>query len=567
MKRCPECRRDYYDDSLAYCLDDGAVLLDGPQSIDEPATAILSGDPRKSESATRTFDRSFAADKQEDNSTRCISSNKRPVVAVVGIVILIAALSAGGYLYLGRSSNGRIGSIAVMPFENRSTSSDTEYLSDGLTDSLIFRLSQLPDLKVSPTSSVMRYHGSAADIPQIAKELDVDAVMTGRLAQQGDALNISVQLTDARTKKVIWAEQYDRKMADLLSTQREIATAITQKLQLKLSGNETGIAKKYTSSNEAYQLYLKGRFYWAKRNKDDMFKAVESYKQAIDLDPNFALAYAALAEVYNSMAKDPDVAPKDAVPFAKTAATRALELDPSLPEAHSAFGDSLAIYDWNWTESEREFKRAIELDPNIAYIHLAYSGSYLGPFGKMDEAVKEAERAVELEPLSLINNAVLASSYIYVRQYDKAIAQGQKVYDLDRDFPLARHWLGMAFVATQQFDKAIAISQEVSPDSPSRSLSIVVLGHAYAKMGKRADAEKQIAELRDLAKTRYIRPYYIASIYGALGDKDAAFAELEKSFQERDVYLNRVNGDPFMDPLRDDPRFADLLKRIGLSQK
>jgi TolB-like protein/Flp pilus assembly protein TadD len=566
MKRCPECRRDYYDDSLLYCLEDGAALLSGLP--DEPATAILSGGPHTSETATRTFDPTVGASKRDEIRIPNASTSKTTIVApVIALVVLIAILGVGGYVYLGRSSAVRIGSIAVMPFENRSGSSDTDYLSDGLTDSLIFRLSQLPDLKVSPTSSVMRYRGAAADISQVAKELDVDAVMTGRLSQIGDALNISVQLTDARTKKLIWAEQYDRKMADLLATQREIATAITQKLQLKLSGNETGIAKKYTSSSEAYQLYLKGRYYWAKRTKDDLFKAVDSYKQAIDLDPNFALAYAALAEVYNSMAKDPDVSPKDAVPFAKTAATRALELDPMLPEAHSAFGDSLAIYDWNWSDSERELRRAIELDPNISYIHLVYSGSYLGPIGRTAEAVSEAERAVEQEPLSLINNAVLTSAYLNDRQFDKAITQGLKSYELDPNFPLARHWLGMAYVATQQFDKAVSISLEVPADSPSRWLSVVVLGHAYAKMGRRADAEQQIAILRDLTKSRYVRPYYIASIYAALGDRDKAFAELERSFEERDVYLNRVNSDPFMDPLRDDPRFKGLLKRLSLSQK
>jgi TolB-like protein/predicted Zn-dependent protease len=584
MKRCPECRRDYHDDSLSYCLDDGTVLVDGPQLepptgipasasasgmaklaggqfVDEPATAIFSEAPTK---------------QQAKNTDQTAILTSKPVAVVTGgyrldrrllaapIFIAIVALGFFGYRYLRVSESGPINSIAVMPFENRSGSTDTDYLSDGLTDSLIFRFSQLPNLKVSPTSSVMRYKGSGTDVAQVAKELDVDAVLSGRLSQLGDNLTISVQLIDTRSKKLIWAEQYDRKMADMLATQREIATTITQKLQLKLASDEKGITKKYTNSNEAYQLYLKGRYYWAKRSKDEMFKAIDSYKQAIALDPDFALAYAAMAEVYNSMAKDPDVAPKDAVPFAKTAATRALELDPTLPEAHSAFGDSLAIYDWNWADSEREFKRALELDPNISYIHLAYSGSYLGPAGKLDEAVKEAERAVEQEPLSLINNAVLASAYIYARQYDKAVAQAQKTYDLDPGFPLARHWLGMSYVATQQYEKAISISQEVSTDSVSRWLAIVVLGHAYAKMGRRADAEKQIAELRDLAKTRYIRPYYIASIYAALGDKDNAFAELERSFQERDVYLNRINGDPFMDPLRDDPRFKTLLQRMNL---
>jgi TolB-like protein len=536
------------------------VLVDGPPSVDEPPTAIIS--TKEADQHTKILPAGGPADVSDTKA----APRRNSIAALVIGLSIVCVVAVSGYMYFARDTAKQITSIAVLPFENRSGNTDADYLSDGLTDSLIFRFSQLPDLKVSPTSSVMRYKGSGSDISQIAKELDVDAILSGRLSQVGDSLNISVQLTDARTRKLIWAEQYDRKMADLLSTQREIASAITQKLQLKLSGDEKGIAKKYTSSSEAYQLYLKGRYYWSKRNKDDMFKAVDSYKQAIAIDPSFALAYAALAEVYNSMAKDPDVAPKDAVPFAKTAATRALELDPSLPEAHSAFADSLAIYDWNWADSDREFRRAIELDPNISYIHLAYSGSYLGPVGKLDDALKEAEHAVELEPLSLINNAVLTSAYIYARQYDKAIEQGQKTYDLDHDFPLARHWLGMAYVATEQYDKAVAIGREVSADSPSRWLSVVVLGHAYARMGRRADAEQQIAELRELAKTRYIRPYYIASIYAALGDKDAAFVELERSFQERDVYLNRVNGDPFMDPLRGDPRFADLIRRLGLAQ-
>jgi len=563
MKRCPQCRRDYTDGSLNYCLDDGAALVDGPATVDEPATAILQTDPHgeaRTRLATNTTQQTVAP--SQSNGSR----GRKRIMAMAGVIALLIA-GFVGYRYLAlRRTPEQINSIAVLPFENRSGSADTDYLSDGLTDSLIFRFSQLPNLKVSPTSSVMRYKGAATDVSEIAKNLDVDAVLSGRLTQIGDDLSISVQLIDARTKKLIWAEQYDRKMSDLLSTQREMATAITQKLQLKLSGNEKGIAKKYTDSNEAYQLYLKGRYYWSKRAKDDMLKAIDSYKQAIGIDPDFALAYAAMAQVYNSMAKDPDVAPKDAVPLAKTAATRALELDSTLPEAHSALGDSLAIYDWNWAESERELKRAIELDPNISYIHLVYSGSYLGPVGRKDEAVTEAERAVELEPLSLINNAVLASSYLNDRQYDKALVQGRKSYDLDPNFPLSRHWLGLAYVALGRYDEAISIGREVPKDSPSRWLSVVVLGHAYAKMGNRDKAERQIAELQNMAKTRYIRPYYIASIYAALGDKDKAFAELERSFEERNVYLNRVNSDPFADPLRDDPRFRDLLKRMGLPE-
>ena len=570
MKRCPECRRDYYDDSLSYCLDDGSVLVDGPSMDAEPHTAIFQETSPSSERPTEV--RASSTDRTAVLPPVSFESTVRrwsaaQVATVTALVVTLTAIGVIAYRSFRPANSGTINSIAVLPFENRSGSTDADYLSDGLTDSLIFRFSQLPNLKVSPTSSVMHYKGNATDVAQIAKELDVDAVLSGRLSQIGDNLTINVQLVDARTQKLIWAEQYDRKMADLLATQREIATTITQKLRLNLTGEEKGLAKKYTSSNEAYQLYLKGRYYWAKRNKDDMFKAVDSYKQAIGLDPNFALAYAALAEVHNSMAKDPDIAPKDAVPFAKTAATRALELDPSLPEAHSAFGDSLAIYDWNWSESEREFKRAIELDPNISYIHLAYSGSYLGYVGRTDEAVAEAEKAVELEPLSLINNSVLASAYVYARRYEKALAQAQKAFELDSNFPLSRQWVGTAYILNGQYQRAIDFEMQTSSDSPSRWTSLMVIAHAYAKMGDRPNCERVIGELEEVGKTRYIRRYYLASIYATLGDKDKAFAELEKAYADRDSFLGRLLEDPFMDPLRGDPRFADMLGRIGLSQK
>src|SRR5262245_20448714 len=226
-------------------------------------------------------------------------------------------------------------------------------------------------------------------------------------------------------------------------------------MRLRLTGDERGITKRYTTSSEAYQLYLKGRYHWARRTKDDLDKAIDSYNKAIELDQNFALAYAAIAEAYNSLGKNPDLAPKDCIPLAKQAATRALEIDPLLPEAHSALGDSLSIYDWNWSESEREFKRSFELDPNIAYTHVAYGLAYLTAVGKAGEVVAELEQAVKLEPLSMINNAVLASAYIYDRKYDKALVQARNTYDLDPNFPLARHWLGFALVANGKYEEAL----------------------------------------------------------------------------------------------------------------
>jgi TolB-like protein/Tfp pilus assembly protein PilF len=485
------------------------------------------------------------------------------IAAVVATVIVVIAAAWVFNSYRLRNSGAAIQSIAVMPFVNASGNADVEYLSDGLTDSLIFRFSQLPNVKVSPTSSVMRFKNTTKDVAEVARELNVDAVFSGRLMQAGDDLSVSVQLIDARTQKLIWAEQYDRKMADLMATQREIATTLTQKMQLRLAGDERGIAKRYTTSNDAYQLYLKGRYHWSRRSKDDLDKAIDSFKKAIELDPNFALAYAATAEVYNSMGKQ-YVLPKDCIPLAKAAATRALEIDPMLAEGHSALADALAIYDWNWAESESHFNKGLELDPNVSYTHLAYGISYLSAMGRRAEMVKEVERAVELEPLSMINNSVLTSAYIYDRKYDKALVQARISYDLDPNFPMSRVWLGFALIENGKYNEAISAIGQASPESPSGFMSVGVLAYAYAKQGKRAEAEQQLSRLRDQAKTRYVGVYFLAAIYAALGDKDKAFAELEESFSEKDFFLGRIAIDPAMDPLRDDPRFKSLMKRMNL---
>ena len=574
MKRCPQCNRVETDEALKFCRFDGATLISESPSVDHEARTVQFDSSTPSESTTSSLPHPTDANANRPTApTTVLGPQAAPTkrllnpkgLAVIAIAIVAAITAIVVISYRSRSNSAAIRSIAVMPFVNGSGNSEVEYLSDGLTDSIIFRFSQLPDVKVSPTTSVMRFKGSAKDVAEIAKELDVDAVLTGRLMKAGDDLTISVQLIDARTQKLVWAEQYDRKMADLLATQREIATTLTQKMQLRFTGDERGITKKYTSSNDAYQLYLKGRYHWSRRTREDILKAIDNYKKAIDLDPNFALAYAATAEAYNSMGKNPDVPPRDCIPLAKAAATRALEIDPMLPQAHSALADSLALYDWDWAESERHFKKAIELDPNISYTHVAYGASYLDPAGKPDEAAAELERAVALEPLAMINNCILTTTYIYARKYDKALAQGRSTYDLDATFPFAPHWLGFALIANGKYDEAIAVGRRVSPDSPFGWMSAVVIGQAYANQGKRSEADQQIALLRELSKTRYVRPYYIASIYAALGDKDKAFMELEKSFAERDCYLGRLRVDPFMDPLRDDPRFKDLMKRMNLS--
>ncbi|MFZ0061207.1 MAG: protein kinase, partial [Pyrinomonadaceae bacterium] len=314
-----------------------------------PSTSALTNSASGSTNNDRRAESTASATQSPLSSAEYIVSKfkRHRLVLLISLFLLIgAAVAIGAYL---RAEHGEtaIDSIAVLPFQNKSSDTDTEYLSDGLAESLIYRLSQLPNLKVSPTSSVFRYKGKDTDIAQIAKDLEVDAVMSGRVSQRGDNLTISVELVDARTKKIIWAEQYDRRMSDLLATQREIATTITQKLELKLSGNDAkGITKRYTDNNEAYQLYLRGRYSFAKRTRDDMLRAIEYFQQAIKLDPKFALAYARISETYGSMPAYPYLSPKEAFPQAKAAAQRALEIDPTLAEAHTFLAYSLVIYDW-----------------------------------------------------------------------------------------------------------------------------------------------------------------------------------------------------------------------------
>jgi serine/threonine-protein kinase len=493
-----------------------------------------------------------------------IKNYKRGVAAVLAILLMVTI--AGLWFFKFREPSAgpseSISSIAVLPFQNRSADADTDYLSDGLAESLIFRLSQLPGLKVSPTSSVMRYKGKETELTKVASELGVDAVITGRLTKRGENLNITVELVDVRNNKTLWGEQYERKMSDLLTTQREIAASVVQKLQLKLAGNEAkGITKRYTDSNEAYQLYLKGRFHFSRRTKEELERAIEVFQQAIKIDPKFALAHVALAESYVVMPSFPYMSPKQAFPQAKAALAKAMEIDPELPEAHAISGMIAATYDWNWAEAEREFKLSLELDPSLALTHYRYAWTYLSPMGRHDEAIAEMERAMEIEPLSLIQGANFAAVYMYARQFDRAVEQAKKTCDLDPTFFGGQNWLCHTYDAKGMYAESLAISEKTIG---STFQLLAPMAYAYAKTGRRREAEEVIKRWKELEKTQYINNYWLATAYAALGEKDLAFAELEKSYQARDWFLPRIKTDSFMDPLRDDPRFADLVKRVGL---
>ena len=572
MKRCPECRRDYYDDTLLYCLDDGNALLEGPASAssgDEPATAILHSTDVSGEAQTHaqihTTEQTAVLPSGITDVPRSNGFDKRLVLAPLALAVTVLG-GFFGYRYFTPSNSGQINSIAVLPFENRSGDADTDYLSDGLADSLIYRLSQLPDLKVSPTSSVMRYKGSGTNVAQIAKELEVDAVMSGRLVQRGDDLSISVQLIDSRTNKLIWAEQYDRKMNDLLATQREIATTITQKLQLKLSSEEKGITKKYTDSNEAYQLYLKGRYHFARRTRDDINKAIASFEEAIKIDPSFALAYARIAEAYNQMPNYPYASPMEAFPKAKAAAERAIALDPTLSEGHTAMGNTLTSLDRNWPEAEREFKRALELDPNSATAHYRYASEYLISVGRTKEALAEVERALEIEPLDPNMVANLGRHYLYDGQSGRALAQTKRAYEADPTFPISRLLYGMTLNAVGQYAEALALSEKALQDFPNNQQMLMVAGSAYGRSGRRADADRVIERFREISTKEYVIPSFVAVVFGSMGEKDKAFAELEKSIEQHDSWFRWAKVEPLFDPLRNDPRFKDLLKRMNLPE-
>ncbi len=481
-------------------------------------------------------------------------------------LLLVAALGFGLWFFGNRPLNSApIQSIAVLPFVNAGGNADMEYLSDGMTESLIASLSQLPKLSVKARSSVFRYKGRENVEPQqVGAELSVQAVLTGRVVQRSDNLLLSIDLTDTKTGNAIWTGQYNRKTTDVIKLQSEIARDVSQKLRLRLSGaEEQRVAKSYTTNTEAYQLYLKGRFYWNKRTGEGLKKSVEYFNQAIEQDPNYALAFAGLAESYVIFSGFAVSTPQEAYPKAKAAAKKALEIDETLAEAHAALGLELLAYEWNAEESSREFQRAIELNPNYATARHWYGNQNLLYTGRFDEAIEEMQRAQELDPLSLVINTDLGDTYFYARQYDKAIEQLRKTIEIDQSFYYAHYELGMAYVMKGSYAEAIAQYQKARGlNNDPRVLAL--LGHALAASGKRNEALKTLSELKETAKQHYVPAYNFAIVYAGLKERDQAFEWLEKSYQDRSSRMAILQVDPFLDNLRSDPRLSDLISRVGL---
>jgi len=480
------------------------------------------------------------------------------------VALVVGALGFAYWLNLPASSRSSpIRSVAVMPFTNETGNADLEYLSDGMTESLINSLSKIPKLSVKARSSVFRYKGKEVLPREVGSDLNVQAVLSGRVIGRGDQLILYLSLVDTQTGDQIWGDQYNRSIADLASLQNQIAREVTRKLETKLSGaDEQRLSKNYTESAEAFQLYLKGRYFWNKFTAVDHLKAIEFFNQSIAADPGYALAYVGLGDTYGASAVNSWISPKEGYLKAKAAVKKALEIDHTLAHAHATMGGLYMFSDSNWTSAEQEYKLAIELDPNDEITHELYS-YLLTALGGPDEAIKEAQRALELDPLSATLSDDLALAYFFARRYDEAMQQNLKTLELEPDRPDTIYRMGTIYELKGMYDKAIVTYEKAIGLSERTSNFLGGLGHAYAASGKRNDAEKILNELKTASKRTYVSPYDLAMIYIGLGANDRALEQLKRAYEERSGWIINLQVDPFLDPLRGDRGFRDFMRISG----
>jgi TolB-like protein/DNA-binding winged helix-turn-helix (wHTH) protein/Tfp pilus assembly protein PilF len=498
------------------------------------------------------------------NSAKAPPRRSRTVVGVT-VLVLLVSLATVGWFYKFGARGETIDSLAVLPFVNANGDPSTEYLSDGITESLINSLSQLPNLKVMSRDSTYRFKGKETDAKTVGRELGVRAIFKGRVTQRGDTLNISAELIDARDSSHIWGQQYEQKLADMVVLREEIAREMASALRLRLTGaEEKRLAKTYTANPEAYQDYLKGRYWWNKSTEEGFDKGIEYFKQAIAKDPTYALAYSGLADCYSSRAEWGLVPFGDGYLRAKDAALKAVELDDTLAEAHSSLAIVKSSYDWDWSGADMEIRRAIELNPSYAEAHRLLA-EVLWQTGRLREAIAETKLTLELDPLSLDTNDTLGLEFFLARQYDQAIEQEGKVLELDPNFIDAYYFRGLAYIqksmrkeAMEEFEKGAAIS-------PGNTVALTGLGYGYGVTGRKAEAQRVLDKLNELSKHEYVSAVWRAKIYAGLEEKRKAFEWLEKAYEDRSIVsVGFIKTNPMFDPLRSDPRFADLLRRTNL---
>jgi eukaryotic-like serine/threonine-protein kinase len=485
---------------------------------------------------------------------------KKVVLSVVGFglaLFVILQLSR----YFVRGSGEAIDSIAVLPFANMSGNTETDYLSDGITESLIDSLSEVPNLKVMSRSSVARYKGTA-DPRTAGRELGVRAVLTGRVTQRGDSLSVGTELVKVEDNTALWGEQYNSKLSDALTVQNDIAARISEKLRLKLTNEQkTRLARRQTDNPEAYQLYLKGRYYAAKFTNEGLTKGLDYFHQAIALDPNYALAYAGEAYYYN-LVTDWLLPASDVMPKALEASRKAVELDDTLAEAHVELGSAHLFYDFDWAAAERELRRAIELTPNYAPAHEFY-GWYLLVAGRADQSLSELRTAEHLDPLSAEISSLAGWFAIYAGRSDEAVTELRKCVDLDRNYWVGYQYLGVAYEQKKQFPEAISTLEAGRKIDDQNTVLAGELAHAFALSGRTPDARRILDDLVVRSKRSQVSKYVLAQVYAALGDKNEALSRLEQAYTERSFSLDFLNIDPELDSLRSEPRFQELVRRMN----
>ena len=565
MNRCPQCGREY-DNTMAFCLDDGAELLYGPAN-DEPATAILHETAPAGEVTTRaqihSTDHTAVFPSATGNNAKKSFDKRLLLVPLVVAVIVLGGFF--GYRYVSSSKGGQIESIAVMPFVNESGNADVEYLSDGMTETLIRSLSQLANLQVKPRSSVFRYKGKETDAKTIGNELNVQAILNGVVMQRGDQLTLSLELIDAQKDVVLWSEQYSRKQTDLVSLQSEIAKDVSAKLRSKLSGaDEAKVTKSSTADPDAYKAYLKGRYFWNRRTAANLTKAIEQFKAATDRDPNYALAFAGLADCHALLSEYSGVPQTVTAPQAKAYAERAIALDESLAEPHATLG-TVNRQLWQYAEAEKEFKRALEINPNYATAYHWYAIMLLG-LGRKDEALAMIQRAHELDPLSSIISATVTWVQLTRGNYQESIENAKRLIDIDPNFGIAHDNLGMAYLKTARYVEALSAFERAAQLTDRWGPVLGNLGYSHAVMGKRNEALAIIKELEDKYTRNEANGLSVASVYAGLGDADKVFEWLEKDFEKREGSLADITASVPLEPLREDRRFKDLLKRMSIPE-
>lgn len=483
----------------------------------------------------------------------------------IGVMLLVGVIATAGYFaFINRGDTKQISSIAVMPFINESGNAEVEYLSDGMTETLIKSLSQLPTLAVKSRSTVFYYKGKETSPKKIGEELGVQAVLLGRVGGRGEDLKLSLELVNTQTQDVIWSEQYDRKQSDLVSLQRDIAKDVSTKLKAKLSGaDEANVTKTSTADPEAYQAYLKGRYYWNRRTAENLKKAIGQFKTATDRDPNYALAYAGLADCYVVLNQYAGTPTSETLPEAKAYAERAIGLDGQLAEPHASLGQ---VYkqSWRWEEADRSYKRALELNPNYATAYHWYS-LFLKDQGRFDEAAVMIKRANELDPLSSVISINISEMYNWQNDHNASIQNSLKIIELDPNYADAYRSLGISYLKLGRHGEAIENLQKAVELSGRAAFVLSDLGYGYGVSGKRMEAYAVAKELEEKYARREASGQFIAGVYAGLGENDKAFEWLERDFQNKAALTEIRWAIPF-EPLRGDPRFKDLLKRMNLPE-